>query len=391
LSFERVARLLALIVLAACELDPVSIPRTQPFVAMHGVLSASAETQVVLLERTRWGAVYPTAPPFDLPDPVITDEGIAETGATVRLTTPAGDTLLAVEDVVRRGDGTGQGVYRFALPGSALERGAGYRVLVRTSRGEELSAETSVPEGTPAASPEERVFDRTRDTVVLEWSSVAGARSYFVRIETPFGPRAFFTDSTRLRLTGDLRNIEVAGLPRAFIPGFPQAVTVSAVDSNYYDWYRTHNDRISGSGLINRVTGGIGVFGSLVRLRFVDYEVVTPQTEPEAGMFRFVGTAAEVASTPYLGLELYVESRAARGDQAHALSGRYHKRPVLGQRGCLTCGLLGSARDGRIELALLSDWYAVDTADVFRGEIRGDTIVGTYRVGGGVARFVRER
>jgi hypothetical protein len=380
-----------LLLLAGCELDEVVIPRTEARVAVHGVLSASAPTQVVLLERTRNGSVFLLGPPFDLVDPVVSDEGIAESGATVRLTTPSGQTLLAREDKTVRDDGKGAGIYRFALPGAALERGGAYRLSVRTAKGEELAAETSVPSGVAAAAAEQRVFDRTRDTVVLEWPAVPGARSYFVRIETPFGPRSFFTEGTRVRLTGELRNLDAGPLPRVFIPGFPQAVTVSAVDSNYYDWYRTHNDRISGTGLVNRVRGGIGVFGSLVRLRFEEFRVVAPQPEPVAGVFRFVGTQAERISTPYLGLELYVESRAARSDQGDALSGRYARRPSLGMTGCVECGLLGSARNGRIELALLRDWFASDTAEVFTGEVRGDTIVGFYRAQGGPVRFVRQR
>jgi hypothetical protein len=174
------------------------------------------------------------------------------------------------------------------------------------------------------------------------------------------------------------------------MPGFPQAVTVSAVDSNYYDWYRTHNERLSGTGLVNRVSGGIGVFGSLVRVRFLDFRVVAPQPERSAGIFRFDGTQFERSVTPYLNLELYVESRAARADQADALSGRYDRRPFLGLTGCVTCGLLGTARNGRIEIAFLRDWSARDTAEVFTGEIRGDTIVGEYRGFGGVARFVKQ-
>jgi hypothetical protein len=385
------SRLALLLLLAACEIEKVGIPRTEARLAMHGVLSASAPTQVVLLERTRNGSVALVAPSFDLGDPIGSDAGIAEEGAIVGLTTPGGQTLVAVEDRVVRGDGTGGGIYRFALPGDALERNGTYHLSVRTTRGEVLTAETSVPGGVAAAVAEPRVFDRAGDTVVIEWPASAGARSYFVRIETPFGPRSFFTDSTRLRLTGELRNIEVDGLPRVFIPGFPQAVTVSAVDSNYYDWYRTHNDALSGTGLVNRVHGGLGVFGSLVRLRFEDFRVVAPQPEPAAGMFRFVGTAAEQASTPYLSLELYVESRAARADQADALSGRYQKRPRLGDTGCLVCGLLGAVQSGRIQLALLRDWYARDTVDIFTGEIRGDTIVGSYRLAGGIMHYVKQR
>jgi hypothetical protein len=383
-------RSLALVVLlAACELEKVGIPRTESRVAMHSVLSASAPTQVVLLERTRNGSFSITAPPFDLADPVVTDEGIAESGATVSLTMPGAGMLVAREDTEARGDGKGRGIYRFDLPGSSLVRGATYRLTVLTTKGETLTAETSVPEGDPAVMPTQRVFDRVQDTVVLEWPAVSGARSYFVRMETPFGPMSFFTDSTRVRLTGGLRNLNLQALPHVFFPGFPQAVTVSAVDSNYYDWYRTNNDPFSGTGLINRVTGGLGVFGSLVRLRFESFEVTAPQVEAEAGSFHVV--PEQYTSTLIPSLELYVESRAARDDQADALSGRYHKRPVIGQTGCLTCGLLGMAKDGRIELAMLGDWYAQDTADVFVGEIRGDTIVGSYRIAGGVLRYVRER
>ena len=253
-----------------------------------------------------------------------------------------------------------------------------------------MSAETVVPGGVVADTADPRTFDRRRDTMVVQWPKAAGARSYFVRIETPFGPRSFFTDSTHVRLTGELRNVDLQALPHVFVPGFPQAVTVSAVDYNYYDWFRTHNDALAGTGLISRVTGGLGVFGSLVRLRFQDVAVVAPQTEATAGRFRFVGTPLDVDTTPYLWLELYVESAAARSDETDALSGNFTKRSVLEDPGCPVCGLLGSARDGHVELAFLRAWSATDTVETFVGDIRGDTLVGRYRGRGNTARFVRQ-
>ena len=103
-----------------------------------------------------------------------------------------------------------------------------------------------MPGGTAAADPapvRRRRCSTARATRwICEWTATPGARSYFVRVETPYGPRTFFTESTRVRLPAMLRNADVDALPHVFIPGFPQAVTVSAVDSNYYDWYRTHND-----------------------------------------------------------------------------------------------------------------------------------------------------
>jgi hypothetical protein len=248
-----------------------------------------------------------------------------------------------------------------------------------------------VPGGVAALALEAHPFDRSRDTVRLEWPAVAGARSYFVRIETPFGPRSFFTDSTALRLTGELRNVDSETLPRVFYPGFDQVVTVSAVDANYYDWFRTSNDPLSGTGLLSRVQGGLGVFGSLVRLRYRELEVMIPQTEPVAGTFDFVGSELEQLTAPFTQLVLYVESGASRSGQADALSGRYDVRGRFGYFGCLTCGLLGTVKDNRLELALLTAWSARDTSDVFTGEIRGDTIVGSYRGFGGVAHFVRRK
>jgi hypothetical protein len=378
-------------VAAACEIEKVDIPRPERLVALHGVLSASAPSQVVLLERTRNGSVRVVAPSFDLESPLGSDSGIAENGAIVTLTTPGGATLVAREDNTVVLGAAGGGVYRFDLPGSALVRSGTYRLSVLTRAGEQLGAETIVPGGVAAIVAEPRAFDRATDELIVEWPETPGARSYLVRVETPFGPRAFFTDDTRVRLSGDLRNADLDALPRVFIPGFPQAVTVSAVDSNYYDWFRTHDDALSGTGLINRVRGGLGVFGSLVRLRLLDLDVVAPQREPTAGTFRLVGTPSELSATPYLWLELYVESAAARSDQPDALSGRTFRRRSLGEIGCTLCGVLGSARDGHVELQLLSAWSARDTTDTFVGELRGDTLIGSYRFAGGVARFVRER
>ena len=382
----RSSALVLAVFLLGCELEEVAIPRTETRVALHGVLSATATEQVMLIERTRTGLVAS----FDLDDPVLSAP-LAESNALVELTTPTGQVLQAVEDNdLPENKGQGAGIYRFALDGAALVRGGTYRIRVQTSTGGVLNAETVVPEGTAEAVATPVTFDRSQDTIVVQWPASAGARSYFVRVETPYGPRSFFTDSTHIRLAGDLRNTDDAALPRVFIPGFPQQVTVSAVDSNYYDWYRTHNARLTGTGVINRIDGGIGVFGSLVRLRYLDLSVVSPQTEPVAGVYDFEGTAFDRSVTPNWRIELHLESRAARGDQADAVSGRYDRRPFLGLRGCVTCGLLGTVKDGRVEFAMLRDWFASDTADVFTGEIRGDTIVGTYRFNGGPWRYVKQ-
>src|SRR5215471_9786492 len=166
-------------VVSACEIEKVGIPATKSMVSLHGVLSASAPSQVVLLERTRNGTVQMFAPPFDLADPIISDEGVAESGAIVTLTTPDGETLTAVEDSRVRDDRKGEGIYRFSLPGSALIAGGNYQLSVQTVGGEVLTAETSVPAGVAMVVAEQATFDRSRDTAVFEWPKSPGARSYF--------------------------------------------------------------------------------------------------------------------------------------------------------------------------------------------------------------------
>ena len=385
------AVLVAALLLAACELDKTAIPRTDPKLALSGVLSVSAPTQVVLLERTRTGRVNPVAPPFDLEDPIGSDEGIAESGATMTLIAPDGTTYTAAEDNTTRIDGKGQGVYRFTLPGSSLVRNATYRLLVRSTAGEELSAETSVPDGLAATAAILDTIDRTRDTVELSWPASPTAKSYFVRIDTPYGPRSFFTESTHVRFPGLLRNVDVDELPHVFFPGFTQTVTVSAVDSNYYDWFRTHNDEISGEGLINRVTGGFGVFGSLVRLVFDSLTVTAPQTSPTEGNFQLYGTFEEIASARFQSFDLFIESPAARSGQSDAISGSYRPVPRLGYVGCPVCGVLGSAQGEQVELAFLKDFSGADTLDVLDATFYGDTLIGVFRFGGGPYRYVRQR
>jgi hypothetical protein len=389
LTSSRLLPLGALLLLTACEIEEVAIPRTEPKLAMHAVLSATAPVQVMLLERTRSGSVNLVAPPFELENPFVNDEGIAEPGAVATIVTPAGQTVVGYEDLTP--GGSGAGVYRFAIPGDLLERNAPYQLTVLTTKGERLVAGTSVPDGVAATYRDLRTFDRGGDAIHLGWARAAGARAYMVRIETPYGPRTFFTQDTTVRLAGDLRNTDASSLPHVFIPGFPQAVTVSAVDSNFYDWFRTHNDELSGTGLINRVEGGLGVFGSLVRLRFDSLQVVAAQTDPVTGTFDFVGTPAEQASAPYTRIEVYVESKAARSDQSDVLSGRYARQMRLGDVGCPVCGLLGSRKGNTVQLVFLSDWFASDTAEILDGELRGDTIVGRYHARGGIGRFVRHR
>src|SRR5690242_10266446 len=201
------AVLLALAI--GCELDKTPIAAKSPQIVLEGVLNPGTSSQMVLLERSRSGLVYVISPPYDTEDPVTSDEGIPETGATITLITPSGRAIQAIEDS-KLNDGKGQGVYRIPLFGDSLVRNQPYHLLVQTTGGETLSAVTSVPDGITSGLTYHPTFDRVRENLSVTWSASVTAKSYFVRIETPYGPRQFFTQGTSITLPGMLRNVDVA-------------------------------------------------------------------------------------------------------------------------------------------------------------------------------------
>jgi hypothetical protein len=220
--------------------------------------------------------------------------------------------------------------------------------------------------------------------LVAQWPANEGARSYGVRIESPFGPFFLFTDSTTIRISGDLRNLFAGELQHVFVPGFRQDVFVGAVDSNFYDYYRTNNDPFTGAGIISRVNGGLGLFGSIVNLNTGTIQVTADQTEPIEGRFNLV-PATSNPSLPTQ-LVLYVESPAARSDLPAALSGRYS----IGNSTAPTAGLIGRLLGSEVTLALGGpNQLAGDTVEVWEGQLKGDTLRGVYRSSGIEAVFVK--
>jgi len=67
------------------------------------------------------------------------------------------------------------------------------------------------------------------------------------------------------------------------------------------------------------------------------------------------------------------------------LSGRY----ITGGPGARADGIVGEQSGSAVKLAFLLGQLASDTADVFTGELRGDTLIGTYRRTRGTSIFVR--
>jgi hypothetical protein len=387
------AAVLCLGALPACELAESTLPATESVIVLHGVLSASSPLQYVLVERT-WNGSHVVntggSPPYNPGDPISTGGGYAEVNAGVEVTTPDGRTLPGTELRLVTADGCCAGVYTFPIVSADLAAGGRYRVRVHTTTGESVTAETTVPAAVAASPLARRPFDRTRDTIALDWPPVPDARGYQLRIETPYGAYTAFTDRTDARLPGGLRNVFVEGLPHVLLPGFRQRVTVTAVDSNFYDYFRTSNDQYSARGLVSRVQGGIGVFGSAVRVAEYELAVSAPFATALEGQYVFHGAAEDSARTLVIGVTLYVESAATQAGQPDALSGSYRPRPGTASAADSVGALLGIRFGDSVRVALLARQALRDTLDVFRAEVRGDTLVGRYRSRLGEWRFVRK-
>jgi hypothetical protein len=378
--------LVATTLVASCELGTVIVPRTAPAIVVHSVLNPSATTQVVLVERSLSGAITIPDTSFDPSDPIVTAGGVPVSGALVELIDSTGKTVRGIEDKLASTTGRGAGVYRIALGSGSLRLGMRYQLHIHSVEGEDVTAFTRVP------APEftstggfTRTFNRDRDTLNVQWNRTPKTRTYAVRVESPFGPFFLFTDSTRFRMTGDVRNLFAGDLQRVLIPGFRQDMLVAAVDSNFYDYYRTNNDPFTGAGIISRVNGGLGLFGALVGLNSGTLTVVADQTEPVEARFRLASVGVGSAAPPANQITLYVESKPTRDGLPAALSGRY-VTPNPNARGD---GIIGQQLGSTITLALLANQLAGDTVDVFTGELHGDTLTGSYRKNGGTSVFVR--
>ena len=358
--------LMLALALTACEFDKVSVAPPAPLVVVHAVLNADAAEQVILVEASLTGRVaINDSRDFNPLDPIRTAGGEPIAGADVRLL--AGADTVGVRATESRVGTRGTG--RYAIPRTALAvtPGQRYRLRVRTSDGRVVTGETLVPGAPPGwmagALPVQRAsFARDADTLRLTWPAVTGARTYAVRVETPYGPWALFSDSTRFSLTGTLRNFLAPGLPNVWFPGFRQIATVVAVDRNFYDYNRSGNDPFGGTGLISSVQGGLGLFGSLVELR--RQEVTVTQRDRAPLDAAWTGTSTTGATVV---VDLWVEDP---GPRFSAVSGRVRTPEQF------AVGTLGN--DGTLRLATLRSTSGADTAGLFTGRLLGDSITGSW-------------
>jgi hypothetical protein len=373
---SRCAALAALVVASACELEKVAVPESTPGVVVHAVLNPAAGVQVVYLERTLTGAQSTGSGTFDPSNPIASAGGVPIENAAVEISDSSGVTALGVE--------ANPGVYVVLLSGPTLILGTRYKLHVHTQEGEDVTAFTRIPlPDVSSTGGLTRTLNRDHDTLNISWNKAPKARAYAMRVESPYSPFFLFTDSLHVRLTGDLRNLFAGDLQHVLVPGFHQDLLVAAVDSNFFDYYRTNNDPFTGAGIISRINGGLGLFGSLVTLTNGTLTVIADQTEPIEGRFRV--QAPVDSDVPVSSFNLYIESPAINSNAPAALSGRY----VAAGPNPHIDGLIGKMKGNDVALAFLTNQSAADTVAVFVGQLSNGVLKGQFSRNGVAATYAK--
>ncbi len=259
---------------AGCKLQEVTIPLGSEVVVVQGVLTldSTASAQYVVVERSITGTMLipsqdslrgPPRPPLPI------------SGARVVVTRDDGDSVVLNEMACNPGMPAcdPQGVYSFRRVDAPtfLAPGRVYRLRVRTPDGRVVTGRTRMP-GLPVLGgvpPDGATFDRDRDDLDVTWSGADASKGVFVQVRPRDLVRRLtlllFTDSTRFRVAGRLPlPFEADTIPPAvWIAGTRETFTVAAMDTNFFDFFRTGNDPFTGSGFLNTLEGGLGVFGSM--------------------------------------------------------------------------------------------------------------------------------
>ena len=286
--------------LAGCELKEVTVPEGEVTLIVQSVIRTDLSAQFVFVERSLTGATGDLDPSTD-GDPV--------TNATVviRNLSNADDGVCSRSTILFPNPGLA-GRYDSPLGCIPVSPGDSLTLTVTTPDGFRVTGQMRAPGAVGLQMFVNRLLRRPdpgdilpfdRETDSLRFVAIPRfGRGMDVNIESITGVGIvgnrlnFFVDDTTVSVPGDLLDVfeldpEEPGEP-LFRAGRLAQVSVSMSDSNYFDFVRSANDPFSGQGFINKLDGGIGVFGGLETRTFT-FRVTSEQEDPREGRYRLQG------------------------------------------------------------------------------------------------------
>lgn len=300
------------LLLLACELTEVEMAPGRRTVVVHSVISRTNTRQFVVVEYSQVGDTQNlSVPPFGgvrhpIRDATVTIEHLSAGPCAGQVNSfmerPQSDTLFA------------PGIYAGTL--CSTEPGERMRLRVQTSAGEVVTGETTIPgaasrsvtvAGRSAGFPLDTLpMNRDRDTLRVTVTPVSGSALQIEGGNATFpGGIALYliTDSMGIAVAGDLVNPFEENGDAIFGAGRYYLFTVALTDSSYFDFVRSRSEPFTGRGFINRLDGGIGVFGS-VEAETQVLRVVADVDDPREGVYHITGMPRGVSVD--ISLELYL-------------------------------------------------------------------------------------
>ncbi len=324
---------LTLPLIAACELDEIQIASSkEEIVVVHAVVRPDENQQVVIVERALSGQIPYSGlggaiPPTQADRPI---EDVTVMMANLDLPQDTCGTPVLFFDEVRIAGGTIRkptpGVYwsppgcPTMSPGDRLQ----LTVLVPSITGvTRITGVTHIPNVTDASltirgssvslQGDTSAFNRDNDTlhVAVNGEFFRGLEIFVRRTGT--GPPelevsgavsrvapaadptlATIADSTAVDIPGTIRHVFSRGSgEETFLGGRRYHLVVAALDTNYFDFRTTEANGLTGRGFRNRLTGGVGVFGSMVVLTHT-LKVTADADDPREGRYRIEGQVGSV-------------------------------------------------------------------------------------------------
>ena len=316
---------LCVVLAGACTLTEVEIPLGETVVVVHAVVrpdhpSASYGRQFVVVEKSLTGTIdYPYELAGTVPvggSPPIPIEGTTVYVTNLDFSTDECPDTTAFSSV--------SGDYRLAeLPGvywsppycPSMRAGDRLELVVETPEGDTVRGVTRLPgmehssftiagDSLPFGTDTVVTVNRDRDTIRVDVDPIAGRLLQIDMLRVglldiipgwdEYTTARLLVDTVAVQLPGDLPDVFARGegddLLRA---GRDYIMSVSLTDTNYYDFTRSRNNRYTGRGLLNRLSGGVGVFGSLVATS-TKIHVIGDFDDPRDGVYQLRGTVQGV-------------------------------------------------------------------------------------------------
>ena len=327
---------LGAVLAAACDLAEVEIPLGDPVVVVHAVMRpdlpvSSYGRQFVVLERSFTGTVdFPYtidgtipvggSPPIPLESATVYVRNLDFTADNCADTTMFSETPgdFRLPNLA--------GVYWSPPLCPGMRPGDRLELTIVTPAEQRVTGVTRLPgmasgfftvagDSLPFEADSVATVNRDRDTLRIHIEPVAGRLLQIdmfhigeldLFLEPDKKPTAkLLVDTVAVALPCDLTDVFAQGegddLLRA---GRDYLMSVALTDANYYDFTRSSNNQFTGRGFINHLTGGVGVFGSLVATS-TRLHVVGDFDDPRDGKYRLRGEVQGVEVDATVGVYSY--------------------------------------------------------------------------------------